>query len=97
MRRGLGAAFTFMLALDTIGAVVGAGTDRPFLPPPRMYLATWVLYAILGIVAGLGPAAARFATRLGWLIVLGALLGNYGKVFLAAVNATAHTVAEPSG
>jgi len=96
VKRGLGTAFTFMLVLDTLGAVVGAGTSRPFLPPPRMYLATWVLYAILGLVSGFGPGAARFATRLGWVIVLGALLGNYGKVFLSAVNATANAVAEPT-
>jgi hypothetical protein len=93
MRSGLGSAFTFMLGLDTLGAFAGAPGTGPFLPPPRMYLATWVLYSLLGFLAGVGPRAARFATRLGWLIVLGAMLGKYGRLFIAALNRTAQTVA----
>lgn len=95
MRRGLGAAFLFMLALDTLGAVMGAGTLKPFLPPPRMYLATWLLFALLGFAASVGPRAARFASRLGWLIVLGALLGKYGPIVVNSSNTTANLVASP--
>lgn len=98
MRKGLGAAFVVMLGLDTLGAFAGAAGGRPFLPPPRMYLATWMLYGILGAVAGIGPRVAQFASRLGWLIVLGALLGKYGSVLVGAVNRTAQltTPTDPS-
>jgi hypothetical protein len=93
--RGLGGAFLFMLALDTLGALAGAGTGKPFLPPPRMYLATWVLFALLGLVASTGPRAARFAGRLAWVTVLGALLGKYGPLFIGALNKGANLVASP--
>lgn len=93
--KGLGGAFLFMLGLDTLGAVAGSGTGQPFLPPPRMYLATWVLFALLGLAAGFGPRVARLASRLGWVIVLGALLGKYGPIFIGALNRTANVVAAP--
>lgn len=84
-----------MLGLDTLGALAGSGTGEPFLPPPRMYLATWILFALLGLVAGAGPRAARLASRLGWVSVLAALLGKYGPIFIGALNQGAGLVASP--
>ena len=70
-QKTLGAEMLASFAVLTIGY-----TDK--MPSPRRYVALALLYFILGIVAEFGTNAARWAMRLGALVLLVALTGQAG-------------------
>lgn len=85
--KSLAATFLAMLFVDTIGAIDPFGPAKVFLPSPRHYLATFLLWGLLGIVAGFGENAARVAGRLSSVVLLAAaVLGPFGKKFVAFVE-----------
>lgn len=74
----LASTFTAMLFVDTIGAVDPFG-GKVYLPSPRQYLATFLLWGIFGLMAGFGSRAARLAGRLSALTLLtAAVVGPFG-------------------
>lgn len=95
----LAATFLAMLFVDTIGSF-SPFADRPtFLPPPRAYLATFLLWGILGLVAGFGDNAARLAGRISTLVlVTAAVVGPFGKRAVGFIEgATQALPATPEG
>ena len=85
----LAATFVGMLFVDTIGAVDPFG-GKVYLPSPRVYLATFLLWGMLGFMAGFGPRASRLAGRLGSLTLLTAMVvGPFGPKAVAFLNGTA--------
>lgn len=69
--KSLAASYIAMLFIDTIGGGVKPFDGVPsYLPSPRRYLATFFLWGLFGLVAGVGPRAARLASRGGWITVL---------------------------
>jgi hypothetical protein len=60
-------------------ATVGAGK----FPPPHRYTGVFLLWFVLGIVAGFGAGAARFCSALSGLVVLTMAMGVSGKRALA--------------
>lgn len=92
--KSLAASFVAMLFVDTIGAIDPFGPGKVFLPSPRRYLATFLLWGLLGIVSGFGPNAARVSGRLAGVVLLAAaVLGPFGKKFLAFVQGAAAVTA----
>jgi hypothetical protein len=53
---------------------------RRGLPAPRRYVATFVLWFILGLVAQGGPSAARAASRFSVLVLLAMSIAVAGKL-----------------
>lgn len=93
--KSLAASFVAMLFVDTLGGVdpFGKHSKVPsFLPSPRHYLATFLLWGLLGLVAGFGPNAARLAGRIGLVVLItAAVVGPFGKRavgFIETVTAT---------
>jgi hypothetical protein len=87
----LAATFCAMLFVDTIGAIDPFG-GKVYLPSPRHYLATFLLWGLLGLVAGVGDRASRLAGRLSAVVLLSAaVLGPFGKKAIAFLNAAAKT------
>jgi hypothetical protein len=78
----LGTTLMAALAVETIGQLGGKQ-----LPAPRQYLATWLLWFVLGLVAGLGERAERFAWQLSALVVLTMMIvGPFGNRLLGFLN-----------
>lgn len=85
----LAATFVAMLFVDTIGGI----DQRHPLPSPRRYLATFLLWGLLGLVVGFGERAARLAGRLSAVVLLTAVVvGPFGKRAVGLIqNVTATT------
>lgn len=84
----LATTFFAMLAVDTIGAVDPFG-GKVYLPSPRQYLATFLLWGIMGLAAGVSDNAARLAGRLSLLMLLTAtVIGPFGRKAVRFLNAT---------
>jgi hypothetical protein len=86
--KALAATFLAMLFVDTIGAI-DPYKGRVYLPSPRVYVATFLLWGVLGVVAGFGEHASRLAGRIGAVVLLVAtVIGPFGKKAVGFVNAT---------
>jgi hypothetical protein len=81
----LATTLTGAIAVETIGAVDPFG-GKVKLPSPRQYLATLVLWFVLGLAASVGPRTARAAGQLSVLVLLTMLLGKYRSKFLALLE-----------
>lgn len=84
-------AITFIaaLALRTLGALDPFG-GKVYLPSPRGYVATWLLWFVLGLAAAVGPRASRLAGQLSALVVLTMLVtGSSGRKLVSFLNASA--------
>lgn len=93
----LASTFLAKLFVDTIGSLDPFG-GKVYLPSPRAYLATLLLWGLLGVVAGFGQGAARLAGRLALLVLLtAAVLGPFGKKFVSFLEAAAHYTAPQEG
>lgn len=84
----LGSTMLAALALAT----VGAGK----YPPPHRYTGIFLLWFILGIVAGFGAQAARFCGALSALVVLTMGMGVSGKRALAWISGAAPRLSPPA-
>jgi uncharacterized RDD family membrane protein YckC len=90
-KKTLGATMFASFAILTIGY-----TDK--LPSPRRYVAIGLLYFILGVVAEFGANAAKWAMRLGAIVLLSAIAGQAGVRLTAFLKRTAARVtATPTG
>ena len=77
--KALAASFLAMIFVDTVGALDPFG-GKVYLPAPRAYVATFLLWGLLGILAGFGENASRLAGRIGAVTLLtAAVLGPFGK------------------
>jgi hypothetical protein len=84
----LSATFMAMLFVDTLGAIAPF-SRKVYLPSPRMYLATFLLWGIFGLVASVSDAAARVVGRLSLLMLLTAtVIGPFGRKAVNFLNAT---------
>jgi hypothetical protein len=92
----LAATFMALLFVDTIGALSPFG-GKVYLPSPRKYLATFLLFGLLGLVAGFGERASKLSGRIGAVVLLTAVVGTFGKKTLAFLEATAATTATTGG
>jgi hypothetical protein len=81
----LATTLTGAIAVETIGAVDPFG-GKVKLPSPRQYLATLVLWFVLGLAASVGPRTARAAGQLSVLVLLTMLLGKYGHKVVSFLN-----------
>jgi hypothetical protein len=74
----LATTLTTALAIDTLGGIDTA--NGRYLPAPSRYVATWTLWFVLGLAAGVGPNAARAAWQLSALVLIAKLVvgGNGG-------------------
>jgi hypothetical protein len=87
--RTLAATFLAQIAILTVGAVSPFG-GKVYLPSPRRYVAAWLLWFVLGIIAAFGPNAARLTGRFAGLVVLGTLLSKtIGRKAVAFLDTTA--------
>ena len=88
-QRLLGTTFTAALAVQTIGAIDPAGGPVA-LPSPRRYVATFVVWFVLGLAADFGGRAARAAATFSGLVLLTMLVvGPFGRkalTFLQGVS-----------
>jgi hypothetical protein len=88
--KSLAASFLAMLFVDTIGAVDPFAGTPTYLPSPRSYLATFLLWGLLGLVAGFGDSAARLAGRTGAVVLLtAAVIGPFGRKAVGFVEGVA--------
>lgn len=88
--KALAATFLAKIFVDTIGAIDPFG-GKVYLPSPARYMATFLLWGILGIVAGFGPNAARVAGRIGAVTLLAAaVLGPFGAKAVGFLETVAH-------
>jgi hypothetical protein len=79
----LASTFMAMLFVDTIGAVSPFG-GKVYLPSPRQYLATFLLWGIYGVLAGFGDRTARLAGRLSVVtLITAAVVGPFGRKAVA--------------
>lgn len=84
--KALAASFLAMIFVDTIGALDPFG-GKVYLPAPRAYVATFLLWGLLGIVAGFGDHASRLAGRVGAVVLLtSAVVGPFGKKAIAFIS-----------
>lgn len=89
----LAVTFVGMLFVDTLGAITQAGKAQ--LPSPRRYLATFLLWGILGMVAATSPRAARASAQLALLVLTtAAVAGPFGKRLVGFLNKTAHLTSD---
>jgi len=82
-------ASTFMakLFLDTIGTLDPFVPGSVKLPAPRSYLATIILWGLLGMASAFGPGPAKVAGRLGLLTLTTSLvLGRSGQAAVQLVS-----------
>ena len=85
----LAATFVAMCFVDTIGALDPFG-GKVYLPSPRTYVATWLLWGCLGILAGFGARASRLAGRIAAVVLLtAAVVGPFGSKAVGFLSATA--------
>jgi hypothetical protein len=92
----LATTLTTALAIDTLGGVDAAGGR--YLPAPSRYVATWTLWFVLGLVAGIGPRAARAAWQLSVLVLLAKLvIGGAGGKVVGFLNGVARFYPSPQG
>lgn len=83
------------LTVQTVGAFDPYGGET-YLPPPRAYLAVWVLWGILGGLAELGGAWARWAANLSILVFLTSMvLGRFGPKAVAFLERVAGASGPP--
>ncbi len=84
----LAASFMAMLFVDTIGALDPFG-GKVYLPSPRVYLATFLLWGILGLVALFGAGPKRLARGAALLtLVSAAVLGPFGRKAVTFLDAS---------
>ena len=89
-RESLQTSFWVMVFVQTIGSVDMPGRGPRKMPAPRQYVAIFVTWLVLQIVASVGAGAERAAAALGWLLVLvGMVAGPFGST----VTQFFHTVA----
>lgn len=89
-QKTLGATLSAALAVNTIGAIDPFGGSKVYLPAPRSYAATWIVWWVLGLVASAGPQPARLAGRFSFLVLLAmAMLGPFGAKAVAAFESLA--------
>lgn len=75
----LGTTLTGALAVETIGAIDPFG-GKTFLPSPRRYAATWVVWFVLGMIAAGGGKAADMAGQFSVLVLTTMIfVGPFGK------------------
>lgn len=74
-RKALLTEFVVALILVT-GSSLAAGNT----PKPSQYVAVWVVYLALSIMADLSPSSARFAAGLGGLVLLVIALNRSGDI-----------------
>lgn len=83
-------SFWLMVLIQTIGSVDLPGRGARKMPAPRSYVAIFVTWLVLFVVAGIGAKAERAAAALGWLLVLvGTVIGPFGQTvvdFLRGVS-----------
>lgn len=77
--KALAAELWAMIFVQTIGAVDVPKPGKPSsgrrkLPAPRNYAAAFLLWAILGVIAQLGPRQAKIATAIGGSAILAAVM-----------------------
>lgn len=90
--KALAATFLAMIFVDTIGALDPFG-GKVYMPAPRAYAATGLLWGILGIVSGFGPSAARLSGRIASVVLLtAAVIGPFGRKAVGFVTATTATL-----
>lgn len=83
--RQLQGSFWLMMAVQTIGAVDMPGKGGRKLPSPRTYVASIVVWSVLGLISDAGGSKA--AAAMGWVTVLtGAIVGPFGKVITDFMN-----------
>ncbi len=88
-QKTLGAPLTASLFVQTVGAIDPRG-GAVTLPSPAQYVATWVVWGVLGLVAGLGDRAARFASQMSVLILTTMVVGGpFGQKAVAFFNSVA--------
>lgn len=75
----LGTTLTGALAIETIGAIDPFG-GQTYLPSPRRYAATWVVWFVLGMIAAAGGKAADMAGQFSVLVLTTMIfVGPFGK------------------
>jgi hypothetical protein len=78
-QKTLAATMTAALAVEAVAATSPFG-GKVYLPPPRVFLAIWLLWFILGLVAATGPRLARLAGQFSLLLLLTmAVVGPFGR------------------
>lgn len=93
----LAGTFMAMLFVDTIGALDPFG-GKVYLPSPRAYMATFLLWGILGVVSAFGAGAAQFARGASVLTLLtAAVVGPFGRKAVTFLNASSTFIAGPGG
>jgi hypothetical protein len=80
----LGSTLTAALAVETVGAIDPYG-GRTYLPSPRTYLAIWIVWFVLGVIASAGGRASRTAGQFSILVLLAMMMGPFGKKAIALV------------
>lgn len=96
-QKTLGATLSASLFVQTVAAVSGEGGEAT-LPSPSQYVATWVVWGVLGFVASLGERAARFAAQFSVLILLTMIVtGPFGPKAVGFFNAIARRYPANSG
>lgn len=81
----LNASFWVMILLRTMGSFDLPGKGPRKMPAPAAFVPTIIAWLVLQVAADAG--ARRQATKLGWLIVLVALvLGPFGKLVIKVAN-----------
>jgi hypothetical protein len=75
----LAATHAAALAVQTVGALDPFGKGKVALPSPRVYVAIFVLWSLLGLVAQGSERLARAAANLSVLVLLtAAVMGPFG-------------------
>lgn len=83
----LAATFAAALFIDTLGGIRPA--QGIYLPAPARYLATFLLWGLLGLASVFGPRAARAAAQLSLLVLLtSAVIGPAGRRLVSFLNTT---------
>jgi len=84
----LGSTLTAALAVETVGAIDPYG-GRTYLPSPRTYLAIWIVWFVLGVIASAGGRVARTAGQFSILVLLTMMMGPFGEKTIALVTKVA--------
>lgn len=85
----LAATFVAKIFVDAIGGLDPFG-GKVYLPSPARFMATFLLWSVLGVVAGVGPNASRIAGRIAAITLLAAaVLGPFGGKAIAFFKAAA--------
>ncbi len=81
----LGSTLTAALAVETVGAI-DPYAGRVYLPSPRTYLATWIVWFVLGVIASAGGRTARTAGQFSIVVLLTMMMGPFGQKAIALVK-----------